>query len=203
MGLAMGGSESAARNVEPLLIGDKRLTQVELYQELRASSRFSREQFSQVCLAYENAKKGKESLKKKNLLESLDMEEYIGTSIADSLFNAYDKNKDGIIDFSDYLSTMEVIVLGTPKETLRFTFDLLDSDGDNVLSLTDLHKFIDVLRSQEELNDMLGKSPKPEALVAQFFSGSRTSGISFEEYKDVVLKSKSISGALHVHEDLG
>lgn len=55
-------------------------------------------------------------------------------AFAKILFNAYDMDKNGTIDFQEFVLTMNIASKGSPAEKLSWAFDLYDLDDDGFIS---------------------------------------------------------------------
>ncbi|PVU88967.1 hypothetical protein BB561_005629 [Smittium simulii] len=58
----------------------------------------------------------------------------------ETLFNFYDKNRDGIITFDEMVYGMGVFLRGSVKEKAREFFRAYDTDNDNVVTLDDIQR---------------------------------------------------------------
>ena len=50
-------------------------------------------------------------------------------------FNAYDINRDGIVDFEEFITGLYYTTKASPNEKIRWAFDLCDQDNDHQLML--------------------------------------------------------------------
>jgi len=56
------------------------------------------------------------------------------TDFAVHVFNAYDKDQNGTIDFKEFMLTLSTTTRGTPEERLRWAFSLYDVNKDGILA---------------------------------------------------------------------
>ncbi|KAF7235334.1 hypothetical protein EG68_11469 [Paragonimus skrjabini miyazakii] len=76
---------------------------------------------------------------------------------AEHVFRSFDRNRDGVIDFREFLSTISVTSRGDLNAKLRWAFAIYDLDSDGFISRQDL---CDVLAasSDEEFNILSPRS---------------------------------------------
>ena len=60
------------------------------------------------------------------------------------MFNAYDIDCDGEVDFVDYIRTLSVTERGTMDEKLKWAFSMYDINGDGQVSLKEATEFLTV-----------------------------------------------------------
>ena len=70
--------------------------------------------------------------------------EIINEEISNRLFDIFDKDKDGTIDFSEFMETIESIVDGTELDKIRFAFNLHDLDSSGFIDKNELKLFIEL-----------------------------------------------------------
>ncbi|KAK2176030.1 hypothetical protein NP493_689g00031 [Ridgeia piscesae] len=61
---------------------------------------------------------------------------------AEYMFNAYDIDCDGEVDFVDYIRTLSVTERGTMDEKLKWAFSMYDINGDGQVSLKEATEFL-------------------------------------------------------------
>ena len=69
---------------------------------------------------------------------------------AEYMFNAYDIDCDGEVDFVDYIRTLSVTERGTMDEKLKWAFSMYDINGDGQVSLKEATEFLTVSRPKLE-----------------------------------------------------
>ena len=62
--------------------------------------------------------------------------------ISDRLFNIFDKDSNGSVDYSEFMETIESMVVGTDKEKIRFAFQLHDLDNSGFIDRDELKVLI-------------------------------------------------------------
>lgn len=62
---------------------------------------------------------------------------------ASGLFDNFDEDKSGFLDFRELVICMSILSKGTFEERLRLCFDVYDSDKSGYLQRDELQKFMD------------------------------------------------------------
>merc|ERR1711981_418323 len=63
-------------------------------------------------------------------------------SFCDHVFRTFDTDKNGFIDFKEFLLAMDVISSGTPEEKLNWAFSMYDVDGNGWIDLPEMTKIV-------------------------------------------------------------
>ena len=105
--------------------------------------------------------------------------------IANRLFDIFDRDGSGSIDYSEFTETIESIVNGKKKEKIRFAFDLHDLDNSGFIDRYELK----VLIKQSFIENNLDFDEfQLDLLVEEFFKKAdkdRSDTIDFNEFLDV------------------
>merc|ERR1711962_39157 len=56
----------------------------------------------------------------------------------DHLFRLFDHDRDGVVSFTELMSTLSITSSGTVKEKIEWIFDIYDVDGNGVVTLDEM-----------------------------------------------------------------
>ncbi|KAF2076109.1 hypothetical protein CYY_002571 [Polysphondylium violaceum] len=122
--------------------------------------------------------------------------------IQNLLFGVFDKNKDGTINFQEFVCGLSAITRGTPEEKIEFAFSLYDIDGNGYISKLEMESILESMyRIVGTLVTCSGKRFDPQELIDEFFDKMDENGdglISLEEYKRGTLKNPDIIQGLKI-----
>jgi len=130
----------------------------------------------------------KEVLKQMGVLDSF---------VQDLIFNAFDKNQDGMIDFQEFIIGTSTMIRGDPDEKLEFAFRMYDINRRGYLEKTEIRQIMESFsKLVGPLNSSFGRNIEmTQALVDEFFDvmdADRDGRISLEEYKAGAMKNPNI-----------
>ncbi|CBY24249.1 unnamed protein product [Oikopleura dioica] len=124
------------------------------------------------------------------------------TAFAAFVFNVFDENKDGSIEFSEFITALSLTSRGHFEEKLEWAFRLYDIDNNGTISRDEMLQIVSAIFrmvgnfSQEET---------PEQKVDRIFSKMDTDGnceLSKEEFFEGARMDKSIVQALSLYNGL-
>jgi len=130
----------------------------------------------------------KELMKQMGVLDSF---------LQDLIFNAFDANHDGNINFQEFVTSLSVMTRGDPSEKLEFAFQMYDLDGNGFIGKEELTQIMEAFfKMSGPLVTFTGKKyDSPQALVDDFFDAMDANGdgkISLQEYKEGAIKNPDI-----------
>jgi len=117
--------------------------------------------------------------------------------LQDLIFNVFDDNKDGSINFQEFVTALSVMTRGDPNEKLEFAFSMYDLDGNGFIDKEEMQQIMEAFyKLVGPLVTFSGKKyESPQQLVDEFFDTMDANGdgkISIEEYKEGALKNPDI-----------
>jgi len=117
--------------------------------------------------------------------------------LQDLIFNVFDDNKDGSINFQEFVTALSVMTRGDPNEKLEFAFSMYDLDGNGFIDKEEMTQIMEAFyKLVGPLVTFSGKKyESPQQLVDEFFDTMDANGdgkISLDEYKEGALKNPDI-----------
>ena len=117
--------------------------------------------------------------------------------LQDLIFNVFDNNKDGTINFQEFVTALSVMTRGDPNEKLEFAFAMYDLDRNGYIDKQEMQQIMEAFyKLVGPLVTFSGKKyESPQQLVDEFFDTMDANGdgkISIEEYKEGALKNPDI-----------
>merc|ERR1711935_1128477 len=124
------------------------------------------------------------------------------TAFSAFVFNVFDDNGDGWIEFHEFLQALSITTRGKPEEKLEWAFRLYDLDHNGSISKDEMLQIVTVIFQ------MVGHRPKsyedsPEARVERIFELMDDDGngeLTKEEFINGAGKDSSIVGALSMYQ---
>jgi len=115
-------------------------------------------------------------------LMGLQPDDYLITRI----FQVYDKNGDGKIDFRECVNVLSIASRGNPREKLEFSFHLYDLDGNGFISREEFSLIVKSLfKSLPSIENLPPDRNTPEKVTDKFFETADVNHdkqVSFEEF---------------------
>ena len=124
----------------------------------------------------------------------IDQNEFLnGLSLANKeiskrLFDIFDKDNNGAIDYQEFMETIESMVSGEKEEKIRFAFDLHDLDNNGLI---DKHELKILIKQSFIENNVDFDDFQLDFLVEEFFKRAdkdKSNTIDFNEFLDVANK---------------
>jgi Ca2+-binding EF-hand superfamily protein len=124
--------------------------------------------------------------------------------ITSLVFNAFDTNTDGNIQFDEFIRGMSVMTRGSPDEKLEFAFRLYDLDNDGYITKVEMVKIVTALyRMLGDLVSLQGEEyDSPVKLVDKIFKDmdlNKDGKLSMQEYKMGAQKDPAIIQGLSLY----
>jgi len=85
----------------------------------------------------------------------------------DHVFRTFDSDKNGFIDFKEFLMAIDVTSSGSPEEKLNWAFSMYDVDGNGYIDLMEMTRIVksiyQVMRAQAASGEKMGDRMKGSA----------------------------------------
>ncbi|XP_077090236.1 guanylyl cyclase-activating protein 1 [Siphateles boraxobius] len=121
----------------------------------------------------------------------------------EQMFRTFDMNKDGYIDFIEYVAALSLVMRGKMEHKLRWYFRLYDVDGNGCI---DRHELLNIIKAIRAINgsesqevsaedftnsvfDRIDINGDGELSLEEFVAGAR----SDEDFMEVMMKSLDLS----------
>ncbi|CAK5122080.1 unnamed protein product [Meloidogyne enterolobii] len=138
------------------------------------------------------------------------------SDFASFIFKVFDENKDGAIEFHEFVRALSITSRGTLEEKLGWAFKLYDIDRDGFIKRNEMGKVIKFQKGRKlivgSIYKMLGNSLKlpeeestPEKRVDKIFSTmdkNRDAQLTLEEFIEGAKSDQNIVQALSYYEGL-
>uniref|UniRef100_A0A8D0GQM3 EF-hand domain-containing protein n=1 Tax=Sphenodon punctatus TaxID=8508 RepID=A0A8D0GQM3_SPHPU len=120
----------------------------------------------------------------------------------EQMFRTFDMNKDGYIDFMEYVAALSLVLRGKMEQKLRWYFKLYDVDGNGCIDRHELLNIIKAIRAIKGCNhetgaeeftnrvfDKIDINGDGELSLEEFVEGAKKD----EEFMEVMMKSLDLS----------
>jgi neuronal calcium sensor 1 len=147
------------------------------------------------------------------------------SSFADYVFNVFDSDKSGSIDFKEFICALSVTSRGKMEDKLDWAFQLYDIDGDGKISYDEMLQIVEAIykmvgplpilsedRSIKQRNVQVGSMVKlpededtPEKRVKKIFrmmDKDENGSLDMEEFKEGSKRDETIVSALSLYDGL-
>ncbi|PVU96227.1 hypothetical protein BB559_002455 [Furculomyces boomerangus] len=130
--------------------------------------------------------------------DSSDFSEYI--------FDVFDSNKSGTIDFKEFLQALSITSRGTPHEKLEWAFELYDIDKDGFITENEMLEIVSAIyKMLGSMVQLAEDEDTPEKRVHKIFRLMDTNSdgkLDMEEFKSGSMQDPIIMQALNLYDGL-
>nr|XP_055186705.1 guanylyl cyclase-activating protein 1 [Nyctereutes procyonoides]XP_055186706.1 guanylyl cyclase-activating protein 1 [Nyctereutes procyonoides]XP_055186707.1 guanylyl cyclase-activating protein 1 [Nyctereutes procyonoides]XP_055186708.1 guanylyl cyclase-activating protein 1 [Nyctereutes procyonoides] len=120
----------------------------------------------------------------------------------EQMFETFDFNKDGYIDFMEYVAALSLVLKGKVEQKLRWYFKLYDVDGNGCI---DRDELLTIIRAIRAINPCSDSTMSAEEFTNTVFSKIDVNGdgeLSLEEFIEGVQKDQMLLDTLTRSLDL-
>jgi len=123
----------------------------------------------------------------------------------DHVFRTFDTDKNGFIDFKEFLLAIDVTSAGSPTDKLKWAFKMYDVDGNGVIDLEEMTKIVQAIYDVENkgaIYDMMGGEQttcSAESRAEEIFQrmdANQDGSLTEEEFLTGCLSDKELSKLL-------
>ncbi|CAJ1049873.1 guanylyl cyclase-activating protein 2-like [Xyrichtys novacula] len=105
----------------------------------------------------------------------------------DNVFRTFDTNKDGHIDFLEYVAAVHLVLRGKLEDKLKWSFKVFDRDGNGCLDRQEVRTIVKIIQKLKKHNDPNITVRNIEDICDRIFElvdKNRDSQISLEEFME-------------------
>ncbi|ELW66045.1 guanylyl cyclase-activating protein 1 [Tupaia chinensis] len=120
----------------------------------------------------------------------------------EQMFETFDFNKDGYIDFMEYVAALSLVLKGKVEQKLRWYFKLYDVDGNGCI---DREELLTIIRAIRTINPCSDTTMTAEEFTDTVFSKIDVNGdgeLSLEEFMEGIQKDQVLLDTLTRSLDL-
>lgn len=176
-------------------------------EELKQSTRFDREELQQWYKGFiKDCPSGRLSKPEFQKIYARFFPYGDPTTFSSYVFNVFDKNKNGEIDFSEFICALSITSRGTYEEKLEWAFCLYDLDENGYVSYTEMLAIVSAMYKM--VGSMINLPPDeatPEQRVKKLFKmmdKNEDGQISLHEFQEGAKSDPQILSALQLYDGL-
>ncbi|KAI9471584.1 Calcium-binding protein NCS-1 [Coemansia sp. RSA 989] len=125
---------------------------------------------------------------------------------ADYIFEVFDQNHNGTIDFTEFLQALSITSRGSPEEKLKWAFELYDINGDGLITKDEMLQIVDAIyRMVGSMVQLPEDEDTPEKRVDKIFhlmDTNKDGKIDLAEFKEGSHRDPLIMQALNLYDGL-
>ncbi|XP_047661208.1 calsenilin-like isoform X2 [Tachysurus fulvidraco] len=181
--------------------------QPEGLEKLQAQTKFTRKELQSLYRGFKNeCPSGLVDEETFKVIYSQFFPQGDATTYAHFLFNAFDMDRNGSIQFEDFVIGLSVLLRGSVTEKLNWAFNLYDINKDGHITKQEM---LDIIKS---IYDMMGrytypnvKAEAPFEHVDKFFQKmdrNRDGVVTLDEFIETCEKDQSIMASMQLFENV-
>jgi len=113
-------------------------------------------------------------------------------NFCEHVFRTFDKDNNGVIDFKEFITAVDVTSSGTVEDKLRWAFQMYDIDRNGSIELSELTNII------EAIHQMIGKKLAKEKAkeIFEAIDANNDKKITVDEFIEACIKDEELRKAL-------
>ncbi|KZW04277.1 EF-hand [Exidia glandulosa HHB12029] len=128
------------------------------------------------------------------------------TSFSEYVFDVFDENKNGTIDFKEFICALSVTSRGQLEEKLKWAFQLYDIDKDGFITYDEMLQIVQAIYKMAGSTHRLPPDEDtPEKRVDKIFKNmdaNKDARLTFEEFVEGSKQDPTILAALRIYDGL-
>ncbi|KAI9291223.1 neuronal calcium sensor 1, partial [Neoconidiobolus thromboides FSU 785] len=128
------------------------------------------------------------------------------TEFATYSFDVFDVNKNGAIDFKEFICALSITTRGNPDEKLEWAFQLYDIDKDGYITRDEMLQIVNAIyKMVGSMVHLPEDEATPTMRVDKIFSmmdKNHDDKLNFNEFKEGAQKDQEILKALNIYDGL-
>ncbi|OMJ07794.1 Neuronal calcium sensor 1 [Smittium culicis] len=128
------------------------------------------------------------------------------TKFSERIFKIFDANKNGTVDFKEFLQALSITSRGTPEEKLNWAFELYDIDKDGFITEDEMLQIVSAIyKMLGNMVQLAEDEDTPEKRVKKIFrlmDANSDGKIDLPEFKSGSMQDPIIMQALNLYDGL-
>ncbi|KAM3877183.1 guanylyl cyclase-activating protein 2-like [Diretmus argenteus] len=106
------------------------------------------------------------------------------TAYMETVFRSFDTNKDGHIDFMEYVAAVHLVLRGKLEDKLKWSFKVYDSDGNGCLDRREVRRIVKIIYTLKNHNNPCVKESIDDICdrIFELVDKNKDGQISLEEF---------------------
>lgn len=124
------------------------------------------------------------------------------SKFASLVFRVFDENKDGSIEFEEFIRALSVTSRGNVEEKLLWAFKLYDVDNDGFITREEMYNIVDAIYEMLGSQEKEDEEDDPRARVDRIFEQldkNQDNKLSLEEFREGSKRDPKIVQALSLY----
>jgi len=117
----------------------------------------------------------------------------------DHVFRTFDIDRNGVIDFKEFLLSIDVNSSGSPEEKLNWAFSMYDVDGNGYIDISEMTKLVSSIYKMVDGTTTLQLDDTPLERAQEIFRRMDVNSdgkVTKEEFTKTCLNDKALIGLL-------